>query len=471
MKRKVIFRTDFNSEIGLGHVVRCMALASALEEDYAIAFVCRFGVKTVIDKLKEKYSLHIIETEEQFWDLLKGEEIVVLDGYHFDFEYQENITRKKSVLVCVDDLADRRFCSDVIINHNPGITPGIYSALPFTEYALGLDYAMLRRPFLQAASQPGNLRDDSILICFGGSDPRNLTAVVIGETLKYSYIKSVNVVVGAGYAHGASLGPYLNDQRVTIYRDISDVEMASLMLTSSVAVVPASGVLLEALACRCHVISGTYVENQTRLYDAFRKVNAFVDAGDFSSDKIRTALERITADRTLPDITIDGKSGDRFRKLFRGLELFWLLDIRRARETDIGITYKWATSSTVRAYSFNKETIQLDDHKRWFTSKIADKNCFYFIGLMQDNEIGSIRFDVKGDEAIISYLLDPECHGRGLGLALLKTGIKELTSTTSSITKLTGYVMHENQSSIRIFQKLGFNMIETEQSLKFQKII
>ncbi|MBK6374809.1 MAG: GNAT family N-acetyltransferase [Saprospiraceae bacterium] len=37
---------------------------------------------------------------------------------------------------------------------------------------------------------------------------------------------------------------------------------------------------------------------------------------------------------------------------------------------------------------------------------------------MNNESIGSIRFDLEDNKAIISYLLDPAFHGRGLGQAL-----------------------------------------------------
>ena len=42
--------------------------------------------------------------------------IVVLDGYHFDTNYQTKIKQKGCKLVCIDDLHDKHFVADIIIH-------------------------------------------------------------------------------------------------------------------------------------------------------------------------------------------------------------------------------------------------------------------------------------------------------------------------------------------------------------------
>ncbi len=65
--------------------------------------------------------------------------------------------------------------------------------------------------------------------------------------------------------------------------------------------------------------------------------------------------------------------------------------------------------------------------------------------------IGSIRFDIKEGDAMISYLLDPAYHGRGFGQLILKQGIERFIN--ENILELTPISVisgdcNENQYSI-----------------------
>jgi UDP-2,4-diacetamido-2,4,6-trideoxy-beta-L-altropyranose hydrolase len=91
-KRRVIFRADGNSRIGLGHVARSLALAHMLRGE----FECVFAVQSPTKELKEQIlqvcsgiiSLPLcLPSEERFVHELAAyiskDEIVVLDGYDF----------------------------------------------------------------------------------------------------------------------------------------------------------------------------------------------------------------------------------------------------------------------------------------------------------------------------------------------------------------------------------------------------
>ena len=69
-KKKVYFRADANSQIGWGHIVRCMALADMLIEDKNSIFECIFLVQNpsliLQNQIKEKFELSILEETTDF---------------------------------------------------------------------------------------------------------------------------------------------------------------------------------------------------------------------------------------------------------------------------------------------------------------------------------------------------------------------------------------------------------------------
>ena len=185
MSPKIFFRADGNTHIGLGHLVRCSALAYMLQSYFEISFYCKEIPESFEKELvNNSYEVIRIDNEAQFIEQLDHNQIVVLDGYNFNTAYQLEIKAKGNKLVCIDDLHDKEFVADLIINHAPGVKPEDYSAQPHTQFALGLDYALLRPAFLQQALKPRKIEKiETALICFGGSDPKNLTQ----STLEIEY--------------------------------------------------------------------------------------------------------------------------------------------------------------------------------------------------------------------------------------------------------------------------------------------
>src|SRR5688572_723719 len=139
---KIIFRTDGNSNIGLGHIMRCIALSQMLKEDFNnIVFFIREPSESISELFKrEGIQLVSLIEEEEFFSTLSAKEIVVLDGYHFDTAYQKKVKSSGSQLVCIDDLRDKHFVADILINPAPGLVEAEYDAEKYTRFLLGADY-------------------------------------------------------------------------------------------------------------------------------------------------------------------------------------------------------------------------------------------------------------------------------------------------------------------------------------------
>ena len=145
------------------------------------------------------------------------------------------------------------------------------------------------------------------------------------------------------------------------------------------------------------------------------------------------------------------------------------VELRPAKAEDAEVTYKWANDADVRRFALNPKEIPKADHISWFKEKIANPHCLYFIALHNQTKVGSFRLDVNTDStALISYLLDPAFHGKGLGRVLLKTGV-EKAKAHKDIKRIEGYVKEQNRASLHLFRTLGFQEESQELGLfKFQ---
>jgi UDP-2,4-diacetamido-2,4,6-trideoxy-beta-L-altropyranose hydrolase len=321
MKSQIFIRVDASSEMGMGHLIRCSALAQMLYEKYHIIFVCKnYPDNSTTEIVNLGIEVVKIDVEADFFQALRPGHIVVLDGYHFDISYQMQIKNRGSYLIYIDDFCQQEQVADLIINHAPLVNKEIYNALPSTKFALGLDYALIRPVFLQFARQQAKIPDNSeIFLCFGGSDYKNLTMSTLNVILEYSRFKKINVVTGLGYLYKEKLSNSVSkDLRIRHHHAISAEGICKLISCCSTAIVPASGILYEVSAVGCKIISGFYTDNQLGIYKGFRTLNGFVDAHDFNETALLKALDEI--DNFIPIRLLDGNSQDRILQKINSLQ-------------------------------------------------------------------------------------------------------------------------------------------------------
>lgn len=283
---KIIFRTDGNAEIGLGHLYRCFALAEMLKNDFEITFCCIQIPADLVNYFQTNtYKIDMIKNDSDMFKIISLSSLIILDGYQFTSSFQSELKTKGYKLVCIDDLHDRYFYADLIINHAPLVDESMYQCKQYTDFALGVDYALLRQQFLKAARQKRWVNNlDTVFICFGGSDKKNLSLEVLkacSENLKF---KKIIIVTGTSYQFLESITQIIdNDRRITHKHAANEFEMIDLLKLSDMAIVPSSGILFEVLAAGCLVASGYYIDNQKDIYHGFKKLNTFFDLGGFEN--------------------------------------------------------------------------------------------------------------------------------------------------------------------------------------------
>ena len=477
-KSEIAILTKGSPQIGLGHLVRCTALAQMLKGDFEITFYCREIPDEMLKEIKSiGFKCFSLRHNKDFIERLSDNSIAVLDGYNFDTDFQIKVKSTGSKLVCTDDLHRMEFVADLIIYHAPGIIPQEYKAQAFTQYALGLEYSLLRPVFLEQARKPRLFNEiRNVLICFGGSDPGNYTKEVLQSVIHYSQFRKIIVIIGPAFQDRENIsGLIYSDSRIDLRENLNEQKMLEALREAELAIVPSSGILLEVLSTRCRVISGIVEDNQKLFYVNMRNEGLFIDAGNFSNATLNKAIsEALTSGKDNRNV-IDGFAGLRILKLFKNLRNESFIFLRNTKADDLEITYKWAVNPVIRRYSFQQHSITKSEHIRWFLKKINDKNCYYFIAEINKKSIGSIRFDLKKQNVILSYMLDPEYIGRGYGQIILKKGLEMLIHETNSdlvlINVIYGYVMKDNIASIRSLKRAGFLCIEKDKNYTFKKCL
>jgi UDP-2,4-diacetamido-2,4,6-trideoxy-beta-L-altropyranose hydrolase len=130
-------------------------------------------------------------------------DVVILDGYGFDVQYQKSLKSLVPCLVCLDDVPGRPLECHIVLNQNLGVSTADYQ--PFvsagTRVLAGPQYALLRSEITKNAGlyRVGQ-RPSRVLVTLGGSDSRDDTARVLAEITDLNDVQ-INVVLGPFYRH------------------------------------------------------------------------------------------------------------------------------------------------------------------------------------------------------------------------------------------------------------------------------
>lgn len=455
-KPVVYIRADGNSEIGLGHVIRGLALAEMLKDDFDCVFMTRF-LTDYINREARKVCNDVIKLPESeahfeaFLSFLSGDEIVVLDNYFYNTDYQKAIKNKGCKLVCIDDIHDKYFVADVVINHAGGLKRELYSNIAYCALYTGTEYALLRNVFL--CREKGN--DDSILISMGGADKDNTILEILKLIEKKNIRKTCFVVVGDAYTHIDELKEkyeqsYLD---IRIQKNLSAEQMAALMLKSQTIICPPSSISYEYLSLRGgEMYLKIIADNQNDLYKFFTENKIAFDISELFVEDVHTINEYINIQQQY----FDGRSGSRIRQIFKRLEQEQRLSLRDAEPADIDLYFRWVNDPDARKNAIDQHIISYEEHCNWFKLKIESDDCYLWL-LEQDHmTIGQIRFDITDQYAVLSYFLDKDFRGKGLGLTILRLGIGKILNLQNNL-RIKAVVRRNNLSSCRLFERLNFH--------------
>ena len=319
-RRKIYFRADAGPDIGYGHYIRSLALADMLKND----FDCKMFTQSPTEyQLRESVGICDViampsdDTRfSKFIEYLVGDEIVVLDNYFYTTDYQRAIKNKGCKLVCIDDIHDKHFVADVVINQTPTTIADLYSIEDYTKLCIGNAYAILRLAFITRDYVP-NKDYSSILIAMGGSDKRDLTNLYAKLLLNNDKIKRINIIIGDQYG-----GEIIKNDKVVYFKNVPAEKLYDFFSKSGATILPASTMMKEALASGANIIGGYYVDNQKEDYQYYKMNNLIYPIGNMTNSATMSQISRLNFSPDMFDkinrITFTEVS-KRFIDLFRNL--------------------------------------------------------------------------------------------------------------------------------------------------------
>lgn len=133
------------------------------------------------------------------------------------------------------------------------------------------------------------------------------------------------------------------------------------------------------------------------------------------------------------------------------------LTLAPAAEDQAQMVFSWANDAETRKQSFSSEQIPWEDHVKWYRDSLAGDKRRLYICYRDAAPVGLFRIDfVEEGKTEISYSIAKEHRNRGYGQQMLRAGIELVQKEFPKIHTMCARVKPENESSRRIFIKLGF---------------
>lgn len=191
----LLIRADASAQIGTGHVMRCLALAQAWQDAGGqTCFVLANPAPSLESRLQAEGMVirHLVGIDAGTAEDAEATAVIahekqadwiIIDGYQFGAEYQQQLKTAGFRLLFIDDYGHAaHYYADIVLNQNIYAHADLYpNREPYTQLLLGTQYALLRREFWpwRQWQRPTPDKARNILVTLGGSDPDNMTLTVI----------------------------------------------------------------------------------------------------------------------------------------------------------------------------------------------------------------------------------------------------------------------------------------------------
>jgi len=231
---KFLIRADGSTQMGSGHISRCLTLATRLtERGGEVQFICREHEGHLNEYIESKgfiahgiplrnvsvSSLDEPVLDQHLWvgstwqeDAQDCEPIVaayrpdwmIVDHYGLDFRWQNQLRSGFGKLMVIDDMANRFHHCDLLLDQTYGRQKKDYQPWvpPEAVLALGSNYSLLRPEFAQWREASLSYRSkstlDRVFINMGGVDPENVTGQLLEALSTASLPKSLHLTVVLG---------------------------------------------------------------------------------------------------------------------------------------------------------------------------------------------------------------------------------------------------------------------------------
>ena len=153
---------------------------------------------------------------------------------------------------------------------------------------------------------------------------------------------------------------------------------------------------------------------------------------------------------------------NRFKDVIIHSKINDYLSYRKASLEDVKKYFYWFNDKQTRESSYNSNTVDFQNHKKWFKSKLKDKQYTFLIFKINDSEnIAQLRFKKENNnDSTISISIDPNHRNKNYSSKIIRIGTDFFLKNNPNYT-VNAFIKVENIRSQKAFKKAGFEIYKT----------
>ena len=334
----VLIRCDGSSKIGLGHIIRSLALADELQDvhNFRITFAIRKGMLGITMVEKKRYRVITPqETDKKFdYGNWLNECVRKIDARAIVFDVRDGLTRsvvkelreKGILIVTIDDPEDKRLEADMAFYPPVPQVKRINWAGFAGELYVGWEWVILRKEFsfmLRSKLYVPCAQRPKVLVTMGGSDPQAMTIMVVKALEFLDEDFETVVILGSGFQHKKRLNDLLSEckHHFEVQKDVKNI--SEIMSQSDLAVASFGMTAYELAAMGVPSIYLCLTQDHAESASVFVEEGMAIWVGvsnyvsiETLADKVRYLLKNISKKFQMTTIQkIDGRGVERIANL------------------------------------------------------------------------------------------------------------------------------------------------------------
>lgn len=284
-------RVDANNIVATGHVMRCMAIAQAIQKRGET--VLFFTVEKACVEIVRKNGYETILLEGH-WDELGGEiiqlqkglrqnkcELLLVDSYYITNDYFQKL-RQVIPVAYIDDYGKEQYSIDILISYGSQLSQLEFEKIYHnTRLLIGKEYAPLREEFSGCNPKIISRTVQNVLIMIGGSDNFGFLEFIVNVVAKNEeYCDYHFTIISGKFNHSLQLLKKAAQKlrNIEILSDVSN--MRDIMDQSDIAISAGGSTLYELCACGVPTISYSFIDNQLPNVRGFQTADLVFYMGD-----------------------------------------------------------------------------------------------------------------------------------------------------------------------------------------------
>ena len=151
-------------------------------------------------------------------------------------------------------------------------------------------------------------------------------------------------------------------------------------------------------------------------------------------------------------------------------DLYWAseesdLCIRTAQPNDCEMLFHWRNDSVSVAMSLQSGELRWDAHYSWYQHALSDSKHIILIcaKLSNGDPLAVVRFNIRGHDATVSLMVNPEERGKGYSKKCLSMSICAFMERHALVDRFIADIKKINLISESVFQSVGFHRFKIEE--------